>query len=344
MYVMIGAMSTAVGAHRLWAHRSFKATWQLSVLLMICNSTLFLKSIYIFVRDHRVHHKFTETDADPHNYNRGIFFSHIGWLMLKKHPDVRTKGATIDMSDLRNDKIVMFQHKYSGTLTIIWFSPLIDSILCTTDTIFCWCPFLHSSCQRLFRTMFLAKLLGTVGMSAEFCATLLVCSWCFALTALHIPIFCQQDHTTGLQFILWILFLYNYLNYFRFIRPSDHKSLSILMFGENSHNFHHTFPWDYKSSELNSYIFDVSTSVIHLMHRIGMLLARLLIFFEDFQIYWSFSIYIGWAYDLRTVSQDIIDKRVARTGDGSRLDSTDLRRINLSKQDHVNKCDVIVYE
>lgn len=111
MYVMIGAMAIAVGAHRLWAHNSFKATWQLRFLLMICNSTLFVKSIYIFVRDHRVHHKFTETNADPHNYNRGFFFSHIGWLMVKKHSDVLTKGATIDMSDLRNDRIVMFQHK-----------------------------------------------------------------------------------------------------------------------------------------------------------------------------------------------------------------------------------------
>lgn len=29
-------------------------------------------------------------------------------------------------------------------------------------------------------------------------------------------------------------------------------------------------------------------------------------------------ILLGWAYDLRTVSQEIIDKRSSRTGDGSR--------------------------
>lgn len=27
----------------------------------------------------------------------------------------------------------------------------------------------------------------------------------------------------------------------------------------------------------------------------------------------------GWAYDLKTVSQEVIDKRSARTGDGSKL-------------------------
>lgn len=31
--------------------------------------------------------------------------------MVRKHPDVKTKGATIDMSDLRSDPIVMFQKK-----------------------------------------------------------------------------------------------------------------------------------------------------------------------------------------------------------------------------------------
>ena len=60
----------------------------------------------------RVHHKFSDTNADPHNAQRGFFFSHMGWLMCKKHPDVKTKGATIDMSDLSSDPLLKFQHKY----------------------------------------------------------------------------------------------------------------------------------------------------------------------------------------------------------------------------------------
>lgn len=59
----------------------------------------------------RVHHKFCDSDADPHNVQRGFFFSHMGWLLLKKHPDVKSKGASIDMSDLKQDQIVMFQRK-----------------------------------------------------------------------------------------------------------------------------------------------------------------------------------------------------------------------------------------
>lgn len=65
--------------------------------------------MYIWVRDHRLHHKYSDSDADPHNANRGFFFAHMGWLMSKKHPAVIAKGKTIDMSDLEADFIVMFQ-------------------------------------------------------------------------------------------------------------------------------------------------------------------------------------------------------------------------------------------
>lgn len=58
-----------------------------------------------------MHHKFSDTNADPHNSKRGFFFAHMGWLLVRKHPDVKAKGAAIDMNDLRSDPIVMFQKK-----------------------------------------------------------------------------------------------------------------------------------------------------------------------------------------------------------------------------------------
>ena len=61
--------------------------------------------------DHRVHHKYAETDADPHNATRGFFFSHIGWLLVTKHPDVKKKAKTINIDDLLSDPILMFQKK-----------------------------------------------------------------------------------------------------------------------------------------------------------------------------------------------------------------------------------------
>jgi stearoyl-CoA desaturase (Delta-9 desaturase) len=67
--------------------------------------------VYEWVRDHRVHHKYSETDADPHNAKRGFFFSHVGWLLCRKHPMITEKGSGISLKDLTEDKIVMFQKK-----------------------------------------------------------------------------------------------------------------------------------------------------------------------------------------------------------------------------------------
>ncbi|EEB11648.1 fatty acid desaturase, putative [Pediculus humanus corporis] len=107
-----GGLGITAGAHRLWSHKSYKAKLPLKIFLTICNTIAFQNSIWEWARDHRVHHKFSETDADPHNAKNGFFFSHVGWLLVKKHPDVRRKGKVIDMSDLDQDPVVAFQKKY----------------------------------------------------------------------------------------------------------------------------------------------------------------------------------------------------------------------------------------
>jgi Fatty-acid desaturase len=72
---------------------------------------MFQNSLYDWVRDHRVHHKFSDTDADPHNAQRGFFFSHIGWLMQKKSKAVIEKGRQLDLSDLFEDPLVVVFQK-----------------------------------------------------------------------------------------------------------------------------------------------------------------------------------------------------------------------------------------
>lgn len=40
-----------------------------------------------WARYHRLHHKHSETSADPHDASRGFFFAHLGWMLLKKTPE-----------------------------------------------------------------------------------------------------------------------------------------------------------------------------------------------------------------------------------------------------------------
>ncbi|XP_076238999.1 acyl-CoA Delta-9 desaturase-like [Calliopsis andreniformis] len=129
----ISALGITAGAHRLWAHRAYKAKLPLRIFLMIAQTLAFETCIYDWVRDHRVHHKYTDTDADPHNATRGFFFSHVGWLMVRKHPDVTKKGANIDLSDLEQDPVVVWQRKYYSILM-----PLICFIIPTWIPVYFW--------------------------------------------------------------------------------------------------------------------------------------------------------------------------------------------------------------
>lgn len=45
-------------------------------------------------------------------FDRGFFFAHVGWLFITPHPEVEAKRKVIDMSDLTQDGVVMFQKKY----------------------------------------------------------------------------------------------------------------------------------------------------------------------------------------------------------------------------------------
>ena len=91
VYVLSGLGITG-GVHRLWSHRSYKAEFPLRVLLMLFNSCANQGTIFHWARDHRVHHLYSDTVADPHNAMNGFFYCHVGWLVTKKHPAVAAAG------------------------------------------------------------------------------------------------------------------------------------------------------------------------------------------------------------------------------------------------------------
>ncbi|XP_002739828.1 stearoyl-CoA desaturase 5-like [Saccoglossus kowalevskii] len=126
----LGGLGITAGAHRLWAHRSYKARFPLRVFLALIQTLAFQNDIFEWSRDHRVHHKYSETDADPHNAKRGFFFAHVGWLLSRKHPDVIRKGRSIDLSDLHADPVVRFQRRvYKPAVLLLCF--IIPTLLPT---------------------------------------------------------------------------------------------------------------------------------------------------------------------------------------------------------------------
>ncbi|CAG7830745.1 unnamed protein product [Allacma fusca] len=117
-------IGVGAGAHRLFAHRSYKAKTPLRALLAILFAFAGQQSLWLWTAWHRVHHKLTDTDADPHNSTRGFFYSHIGWLLTYDHDKFMENYKKIDMSDMENDPIVMFHERYYDIFHLVYLMTL----------------------------------------------------------------------------------------------------------------------------------------------------------------------------------------------------------------------------
>ncbi|XP_066549142.1 stearoyl-CoA desaturase b [Amia ocellicauda] len=247
---MISALGVTAGAHRLWSHRSYKASLPLRMFLATANSMAFQNDIYEWARDHRVHHKYSETDADPHNAVRGFFFSHIGWLLVRKHPDVIEKGRKLELGDLRADKVVMFQRKYYK-MSVVLMCFVVPTMV----------PWLLWE-ESLWLAYFIPGLLRyTIVLNA---------TWLVNSAA----------HMWGNR------------PYDGNINPRENRFVTFSAIGEGFHNYHHTFPYDYATSEFGCKL-NFTTCFI------------------------DFMCFLGLAEERKKVPREMVMARAQRTGDGS---------------------------
>jgi len=115
MYFWTGLGITA-GYHRLWSHRAYQATLPVRWALMLGGAGAFEGSIKWWCRNHRAHHRYTDTDKDPYNARNGFFYAHLGWMLVKQNSD---KIGWADISDLQKDRLVQWQHKYYPIVSIL---------------------------------------------------------------------------------------------------------------------------------------------------------------------------------------------------------------------------------
>lgn len=108
----VGVLGQFAGAHRLWAHGSYKATKGLRIFLMLCQTMVGHGTIYEWVQWHRLHHKHFGTELDPYNPKNGFFFSHVVSLVRDLSPAQAEALKGIDVSDLESDNVVMFQKRW----------------------------------------------------------------------------------------------------------------------------------------------------------------------------------------------------------------------------------------
>jgi stearoyl-CoA desaturase (Delta-9 desaturase) len=92
MFVMAYAtgFGVTIGFHRLFAHRSFATSRTVERVLMILGCMAGQSSPFFWIAVHRLHHRHSDTDDDPHSPHtsggkrlglwRGFWHAHMGWL------------------------------------------------------------------------------------------------------------------------------------------------------------------------------------------------------------------------------------------------------------------------
>jgi stearoyl-CoA desaturase (delta-9 desaturase) len=110
----ISGVGIAVGYHRHFTHRAFKARRPLRIALAIAGSLAVEGSPVQWVANHRRHHAFSDREGDPHSPWRygtstaaifkGLMYAHIGW-MLRRELSNRARFAP-DIAADRDMRIV----------------------------------------------------------------------------------------------------------------------------------------------------------------------------------------------------------------------------------------------
>lgn len=111
--IATGLVGVTTGYHRLFSHNTYTAGQGMQWVCAFIGAGAFQGSIKWWARNHRIHHKYTDTDKDPYNALRGFWFSHCGWFMMRMDYDVL---GDADVTDLKSSVVVEFQRKYFGVI------------------------------------------------------------------------------------------------------------------------------------------------------------------------------------------------------------------------------------
>ena len=223
-------LAITVGYHRLFAHRSFQARKAVRVITGLFAAATFENSILTWASEHRYHHKYVDRDGfpyDPYNINKGFFHAHMGWLLREQSP----KMDRSNVADLEKDPFVRWQDRHIHALMISMGLLL---------------PILVGVIQGLLsgRPLFQAALAG------------------FLFGGVARVVFVH--HGT---------FFINSLCHFLGRRPYDSGTtardsglVAFFTYGEGYHNYHHTFPGDYRNG-IRAWHFDPGKWVIWLLEK-----------------------------------------------------------------------------
>lgn len=212
----IVGISSCGGAHRLWVHQAYSASFGLQAFYGIFVFAGMTGSPLGWLRSHKTHHKHSDTEMDPHNSHLGFWHSHFGWTMWEPN------------DALKREKLVAlqgFEMEYESWH--IWMDKNYEAIgapiTFALPILFCWVG---------------GTPLGEINYWAVFWTT-----WVRLAVGLNMAASVNSlAHTFG------------HKPNNPFIEARNNLFVSLFTWGEGWHNYHHAFPKDYRASSQNNFL------------------------------------------------------------------------------------------
>ena len=117
MYFINGCLGMIMGYYRLLTHRSFECPVWFERFITLCATIGLTGPAIDWVAIHKAHHRFADTEKDPHSPDHlGVFRVHFLTMFTKV--DIKYAGR------LLKDKFLLFQRKYYFVLNLIYATAL----------------------------------------------------------------------------------------------------------------------------------------------------------------------------------------------------------------------------
>ncbi len=107
-------LSITAGYHRHFAHVAYRAHPAVRLFYLVFGACAMQNSALYWASDHRLHHRYTDTDLDPYNAGKGFWWSHVGWILYQS----RQEKQLSNVGDLLRDPLVRWQHRYHVPIAI----------------------------------------------------------------------------------------------------------------------------------------------------------------------------------------------------------------------------------
>ncbi len=138
LFLYLNGLSITGGYHRLWAHKAYQAHGSLRLFYALWGAGALQNSILVWSSDHRRHHRYVDdNERDPYSAGRGLWYSHMGWMLREYRAQVNNFD---NVPDLQRDPIVMWQHQHYLLLVCVmnialpvaigaWYGDIVGALL-----------------------------------------------------------------------------------------------------------------------------------------------------------------------------------------------------------------------